>query len=254
MKKFDFNSKKMIKIIIEYILCLLVVEISIIFVNMVGISKHVENMDNFVITETSNIESTIPEDEQYIGNYKITVLEYDKLSYFIKVDYKNQIVTVYTQDENGEYTIPIRTMICSTGESTPTEGVFETSDKYQWGYLVGGVYGQYCTRITGPILFHSVPYTSQKKSSLEYWEYDKLGQPVSKGCVRLKVEDAKWIYDYCKSGTKVEFVADEEATNIIKNNFKLSDYDESLRGWDPTDPDSSNPWKEYNEQNKGERN
>ena len=252
MKKFDFNRKRIIKIIIEYILCLLVAEISIIFVNMVGISKHVENMNDFILTETSYVESSIPDTEQYVGNYKITVLEYDKLSYFIKVDYKNQVVTVFAKDENGDYSIPVRTMICSTGESTPTEGIYETSDRYQWGYLVGGVYGQYCTRITGPILFHSVPYTTQTKSSLEYWEFDKLGQPVSKGCVRLKVEDAKWIYDYCKPGTKVEFVADEQTTNKIKNDIELSNYDELLRGWDPTDPDPNNPWKDYDKQNKGE--
>ena len=250
MKKFNFNRKKVIRIIIEYILCLLVVEISIILVNMVGISKLVDNSD-YVLTETSNIEPAIPDGNKHVGNYKVTILDSDKLSYYIKVDYKNQVVIVYTKDEEGNYTIPIRKMICSTGESTPTEGVFEATDRYQWGYLVGNVYGQYCTRITGPILFHSVPYTSQKKSALEYWEYDKLGQPVSKGCVRLKVEDAKWIYDYCKFGTKVEFVAGELAAENEENNFKLSDYPDELKGWDPTDPDQNNPWIIYNEQNKG---
>jgi len=251
MKIINFNRKKVIKITIEYILCLLVVEISIILVNMVGISKCVDN-SNYISTETSNIKSAIPDANNHIGNYKVTVLDCDKLSYYIKVDYNNQLVTVYTKDENGEYTIPIKAMICSTGESTPTEGVFEVSDRYKWGYLVGGVYGQYCTRITGPILFHSVPYTSENKSTLEYWEYDKLGQPVSKGCVRLKVEDAKWIYDCCKYGTKVEFVAGEKAATNVENKFKLSDYPDELKGWDPTDPDPSNPWISYNEQNKGE--
>ena len=33
---------------------------------------------------------------------------------------------------------------------------------------------------------------------------------------------------------------------------KISDYDDELKGWDPTDPDENNPWREYIEQNKGE--
>ena len=170
------------------------------------------------------------------------------------MDCKRQIVTAYTSDEQNQYTIPVRTMICSTGVSTPQEGIFNISDKYEWGYLVGNVYGQYATRITGPILFHSVPYTNQDKSSLEYWEYDKLGQPVSKGCVRLTVEDAKWIFDNCEPGTRVEFCQNscQEKNTIKEKTLKISDYSEELRGWDPTDPDPKNPWMEYKELDEGE--
>ncbi|HAH78565.1 MAG TPA: L,D-transpeptidase, partial [Ruminococcaceae bacterium] len=32
---------------------------------------------------------------------------------------------------------------------------------------------------------------------------DKLGEPASHGCIRLPVEDAKWIYDNIPEGTKV---------------------------------------------------
>lgn len=253
MKKIEIlTRKKTTKILIEYILCLMVLEISIILLNMVGISKHVEAISDLVVTETLNLQSTVPENGRYIGSYKVQILEQDAQSYYIKVDLNNQVVTVYIRDGNGDYTIPLKIMICSTGESTPTEGVFTLSDKYAWGDLVGGVWGQYCTRITGPILFHSVPYTTRNNSSLEYWEYDKLGQPVSKGCVRLKVEDAKWIYDNCKKGTKVEFV-NEETKVKVKNEIELSNCDKSLRGWDPTDPDENNPWREYNKQNKGEK-
>ena len=92
-------------------------------------------------------------------------------------------------------------MICSTGIDTPKEGIYEiTSYKKEWLALQGNVYGKYCTQIVGDILFHSVPYMENYNSaSLEYWEYDKLGQDVSLGCVRLKVEDAKWIFDNCES-------------------------------------------------------
>ena len=34
-------------------------------------------------------------------------------------------------------------------------------------------------------------------------EAEKLGQPSSHGCVRLSIEDAKWIYDNVPEKTKV---------------------------------------------------
>lgn len=75
-----------------------------------------------------------------------------------------------------------------------------------WHTLFGGVYGQYCTHITGDILFHSVPYlTRGDNASLEYWAYDQLGSTASAGCVRLTTADAQWIYYNCPAGTQVEF-------------------------------------------------
>lgn len=89
--------------------------------------------------------------------------------------------------------------------------------------------------------------------SLEYWEYDKLGTNASMGCIRLTVEDAKWIYDNCPSGTPIEFYSDEEAGPFGKpETMKISSYEE-YRGWDPTDPAEENPWKLYlSNQNQGE--
>ena len=129
------------------------------------------------------------------------------------------------------------------GSETPKFGTYNLSQKYRWRALFGGVYGQYCTRITGHILFHSVPYLVQgDKSSLEYWEYDKLGTSASAGCIRLTVEDAKWIYDNCDSGTKVEFYSSDNPGPLGKPEAKKISSNEECRNWDPTDPHSENPW------------
>lgn len=94
-------------------------------------------------------------------------------------------------------------------------------------------------------MFHSVPYQKKDKSTLEWWEYDKLGTKASLGCVRLKVEDAKWIYDNCIPGTKVEFYTSSTSGPLGKPTaMKITD-DTEVRNWDPTDPDKNNPWKEY---------
>lgn len=110
----------------------------------------------------------------------------------------------------------------------------------------GNVYGQYACRIVGSILFHSVPYEKKDKSTLEWWEYDKLGTKASLGCIRLTVEDAKWIYDNCVSGTNVEFYTSSNPGPLGKPTAQKITADEEVRNWDPTDPDSKNPWKTYN--------
>lgn len=181
-------------------------------------------------TETEDTEATETEQEE-------------EFPYLLKINRQQNVVTAYEKDENGEYTVPVRAILCSTGlyNATP-KGTFHLSTKYIWRQLHGGVYGQYASRITGGVLFHSVPYASKNKASL-YWEkYNKLGQQASMGCVRLTVEDAKWIYDNCPSGTTVEVYDSEDPGPLGKPETLKLDRDNENRGWDPTDPDERNPW------------
>lgn len=126
-------------------------------------------------------------------------------------------------------------------------GIYATPQKFLWVDLFGNVYGQYSTQIVGDILFHSVPYSRKyDKSSLIYSYYDKLGTSASAGCVRLTVEDAKWIYDNCELGTNVEFYDDFNTPGPLgKPSAQKISGNRTLRNWDPTDPDENNPWKKY---------
>lgn len=160
--------------------------------------------------------------------------------YYIKVNRRNNVVMVYGI-ENGEYKNLVKVFTVSASTKTPL-GTYRTQNKYVWRQLVGNVWGQYSTRITGQILFHSVPYLKQTKDSLEYWEYNQLGIHRSLGCIRLTVEDAKWIYDNCPLGTKVE-IYDGSLNGITKPTPPKIDTNSANRGWDPTDPDPNNPWK-----------
>lgn len=161
--------------------------------------------------------------------------------YYIKINRKQNVVMIYGV-ESGIYNKLVKTFVCSTGRDTPL-GTFRTTDKYIWRPLVNNVYGQYATRITGSILFHSVPYFRQSKDSLEYEEYNKLGTKASLGCIRLTVEDAKWIYDNCPKGTMVTLYDSDDLKNIKKPESIKIDVNNKNRGWDPTDPDPNNPWK-----------
>ena len=162
--------------------------------------------------------------------------------YLVAINRTTQTVTVYEKDAEGNYTVPHSSMICSTGDATPL-GEFYTTDQYTWRLLEGNVYGQYATRITGSILFHSVPYFKQDKATLESEEFNKLGTPASLGCIRLQIKDCKWIYDECPSGTRVILYEGDESTDPLGNpGFEPIDLTNPNANWDPTDPDPKNPW------------
>lgn len=189
------------------------------------------------ITPTPSVQPTTP-----------TVPTKSPYPYYIKVNRLANCVTIYQQDEQGDFTIPIKSMVCSVGKDinkTPV-GVFKTSDKYVWRALFGNQYGQYATRIKGNILFHSVPYSSQSKDSLKTEYYNNLGVGDSMGCIRLACADAKWIYDNCAKGTTVEIYDDANPGPLGKPTAEKIDLNSPYAGWDPTDPDPNNPWKMAN--------
>lgn len=165
--------------------------------------------------------------------------------YLFKVNRKQNIVIAYAKDANGDYTVPKKAMVCSVGvdDKTPTGTFSTTGDKYDWRLLSGNVYGQYATRINGPYLFHSVPYATKSKSDLEYEEYNKLGEAASLGCIRLSVEDAKWVQENCPKGTTVIIYDSDEKEPLPRPTPTKIDVNDSRRGWDPTDPDAGNPWR-----------
>ena len=162
-------------------------------------------------------------------------------TYRIEISCADNLVAVYQEEESGETLQKV--FSCSVGPDTPG-GTFYTSEKYLWRFLFGDVYGQYATRITGNILFHSVPYYEEDPSTLEYEEYNKLGTPASMGCIRLRVCDAKWIYDHCAIGTEVTIQAEPFETPLPQPERTVLDVsDKERRGWDPTDPNPENPWR-----------
>lgn len=205
--------------------------------------------------EITNIKEKIEDEalenematEEELEKGKVSNID-SKAKYYIIVNYGSNVVTVYEKDADGNYTVPVKAMVCSCGTATPRGGTYKlTSYRTRWQALFGGVYGQYSVPIVGNILFHSVPYlTKFDPSSLEYWEYDKLGTSASAGCIRLTVIDAIWIYNNCGAGTYVEFSASAANPLGKPSARKISSYIDE-RGYDPTDPVEGNPWRNVKE-------
>ena len=164
-------------------------------------------------------------------------------TYYLKVNYQANTVTVYTRGDGEYFDEPCLAMVCSTGPSTPRSGIYRLGWRLEWQDLFYDVYGRYATEITGDILFHSVPYqVKYDDGSLEYWEFDKLGTSASAGCVRLQLKDAKWIYDHLDEIYAVEFYGDTDPGPLGKPTVPQISDDELRCGWDPTDTSPDSPW------------
>lgn len=261
-------EKKKIYIILSIIIAILIIS-GIVYINIKE-TKTIET-DGQVIEEENIEESEVDEneineisdenepvnenaiDENELKESKVEdekEVKENKNKYYVKVNNTANVVTIYTKDSEGNYTVPVKTMICSIGTATPKSGKYKLNGtKHRWHTLFGHtpgtyVYGQYTTAIVGNILFHSVPYTTKgNPSTLEYLEYDKLGTKASAGCIRLTVQDAAWIYNNISTGTIVEFYNDSNPGPLGKPSAQKISGNIVCRGWDPTDSDSRNPWR-----------
>lgn len=118
-------------------------------------------------------------------------------NWLILVDTSRCVTSIYTGSWNN-WTLN-RRYVCSTGKaSTPTvKGEYQVYGK---GYSFGHGYTcYYYTQFYGDYLFHSSPYYVNSNRVMD----PTMGVPSSAGCVRLEIQNAKWIYDNIPYGTKV---------------------------------------------------
>ena len=149
-------------------------------------------------------------------------------TYKIIVDLYWKVVMVYAKDENGEYTKPVRYMLCSPGASkSPTRtGTFEMKGtRVRFARFKGlTVSAQYWSLIVSATYFHSILYNSNNAKDYTS-SYNNLGSAVSHGCIRLTVPDARWIYYNAAPGTVVTIRSgskNDEETKAIREQFELA--------------------------------
>lgn len=120
--------------------------------------------------------------------------------YFVYVNLNDQKTYVYEGSSNN-WTLT-KEFDCSTGiesEATP-KGVYTVTGRGDWFY--SDQYeqgGKYWVQFWGDYLFHSLPYDETQSTIVDY----TLGVPASHGCIRLAVEDSKWLFDNMPDDTKI---------------------------------------------------
>lgn len=161
-------------------------------------------------------------------------------SYYLTINTVNNIIMVYAwDDELDDWAIPVVAFVCSCGlEGTPTIlGDYTLHSQSRWGLMMGGVYCQYLTRISGNYLIHSECYSEVDNYTMNAWGYSLLGQRASHGCVRVTCADAKWVYQNCDNST----------VHIYADGSVSAPFDKPVpppavilsggRAYDPTDPE-----------------
>ncbi len=117
--------------------------------------------------------------------------------YLILVNISTHKVAIYSGSQYNW--TRIKYWSCTTGKDgkTPT-GSFTIGGKT---LSRGHSYTSwYCTSIVGNNLFHSVLYQPGSKTKLKD---GRLGMSLSNGCIRLALENSKYIYDNMPRGTRV---------------------------------------------------
>ena len=119
--------------------------------------------------------------------------------YLLLIDSSTHTVGVFQGTGNAYEWSQFAAWPCGDGAwSTPTvKGVFTVQSR---GYSFGSGYTcYYWVQFYGDYLFHSILYYPNTFIVQD----GTLGAAVSHGCVRLSLENAKWIYDNIPSGTTV---------------------------------------------------
>lgn len=127
---------------------------------------------------------------------------------FARIVLDEQRAYFYTSKRRLIATLPVSTGI---DDQTPV-GTFKVFSKSaQTFYAPNPVERmKYMTRFTkgregGNIGFHGIPYKVTKNGDIPF--YTPLGiAPVSHGCIRMKVTDARWVFDNMKLGSVVSVV------------------------------------------------
>jgi len=148
-------------------------------------------------TQIATTKSALSKDEleKFINSKNMDSLT----SYLIWIDLSHQRVNVFS-GSNKKWDL-VKSMVCSSGKaSTPTvKGNFTVGNKGGYFIADGGARCKYYTQIRGNYLFHSVLYDNKGNHIID----STLGVPVSHGCVRLSLENAKFIYDKIPAKTAI---------------------------------------------------
>lgn len=167
-------------------------------------------------------------------------------NYYIEVNKRLNAVIIYQYSKDKKSKEPIKVFRCCLGQDLP-KGKFKTGQKYSWLDIYQG-WHKYNTGIGKGVWIHSTIYKDKYDYSLSKASYNSLGKAPAYGkSILLSAGDAAWIYNNCKEGTEVSIVKGKKKDVLpMSSDPAVTLY--KYCGWDPTDPDTNNPYKKIKNQ------
>ncbi len=162
----------------------------------------------------------------------VTYANSDPQKYTIVVDLTNKIVTIYEREGGNAYGSIARQSLCTIGAKdteTPTGSWRLNARRRRFGYFSEfDVYAQYWVNVIGGIYFHSILYTQPVEGYFTRTSFNNLGRASSHGCIRMLVEEVRWMYYNCPPGTLVVVTnnkaANPELIESLKPKISARDY------------------------------
>ena len=156
------------------------------------------------------------------------------LPYYLYYEKGSHTLTVYTFDDDGYYTVPIKT-ICAACGAVPSKtpiGVFSLKDKLRWKEFSASSNAPYAIKYNSGVYLHGPCYYKQSQDTLAPQTYNEIGTNSTGGCLRMQAGNIYWIYVNCDRGTPIEIAQGNplgtecEKPKTLGQNVK----------YDPTDP------------------
>lgn len=173
----------------------------------------VENGRLFVTAKDTGFVNLISEDGKRAAIYSNKAPEKNErravdpdYKYYLYFEKGTHTLTIYTADETGYYTVPFRTICSASGatmDKTPT-GMFELGTKERWHVFSKNCLAQYGINYAKGVFLHSPCYEYERESSILSHYYNTIGDSSTGGCLRMQTGYIAWIFENCKSGTKLE--------------------------------------------------
>ncbi len=144
----------------------------------------------------TNSDTATKEEIEFFINYKGFT---SKTQYLVWVDLSRQKINLMKRNNNSWSLY--KTFSCATGKNiSPTvKGEFEIKpERGMWMYAHDGIKVKYFVRFFESYYFHSILLNSNGSIN-----NPSLGKPMSKGCIRMSLDNAEWFYNNVPQGTKV---------------------------------------------------
>ena len=174
-----------------------------------------------------------------------------KGKYKVRVNKIKNVVIVYEKGDDGKYQKSVKVMSAIVGRDIRVNTEYNIGDRWLWIKNQNGNYSKFVTQVSGNVVFESIAYKKKGDlSSLNYVEFDNLGNSIDGSFIKLQYADAQWIFDNLDYDTIVEFYESEDLNGVNVPEVKKISLENDKKNWDPTYTGSESPWNKVKNDGK----
>ena len=171
--------------------------------------------------------------------------------YKVRVNKAKNVVIVYEKGDDGKYEKSVRVMNAVVGRDIKNDASYNISNRWLWIKNPNGSFSKFVTQVAGNVVFESIGYKRKEDlSSLNYIEFDNLGNSIDGSFIKLQYADAQWIFDNLDYDTVVEFYESDDLNGVNVAEVKKISLENDKKNWDPTYNGSESPWNKVKNDGK----